>query len=594
MSRHFSYLTLSLLAVSALSAAEPPLTDLLRQGLYAEEVSRDPAAAANQYEQIIAAEDQRRAIVATAVFRLAEVRRQQGKKDEAIALYQRLLSEFPRATAEGKLAREHLTALGGKLPQPGAVVIDKEAEELARLQAAATTSPDLVTDPNTLSHAAEDGWLSVVEFMLDKGANPYTTNEFAIQNAVDGGHLAVCQKMITKAGLPPTGQWCDLLQAAIGEKRWAVLRFLLDQGINPDAGVEMGYPSVLANAALVSDDDETLKLARLLLDYKADPNAVPTVQKGQQPLGTPLHAALKKGNFNMADLLLERGAKSDVVDNGILLTPLHLAVTSTRPEAPAMIAKLIDCGAKVNAIAVLERRGGNGKSSPYDTVSPLQLAVDQEAWDCAKVLIARGADLKQPGLLTRYLPENAFGEDGRAEQDRIDAKDSFHHNLPGDAPRDPQTGARDFIGRLKFLLDAGADPNVLDQQGYHPLSLIILAGKPKLLELFLQHGADPNIPFGQDPGKLPPPPQQAAAERRNAPGLLNFGLNRNWRTGSALEAKVEMVRLLLKAGGKPGKHAATLVKLVVDHDKEGSLTRDLQKLAAAEATPPEATPPPAP
>jgi hypothetical protein len=55
-----------------------------------------------------------------------------------------------------------------------------------------------------------------------------------------------------------------------------------------------------------------------------------------------------------------------------------------------------------------------------------------------------------------------------------------------------------------------------------------------------------------------------------------------------------MVRLLLKAGGKPGKHAATLIKLVADHDKDGSLTRDLQKLAAAEATPPEATPPPAP
>jgi ankyrin repeat protein len=584
------FLHLCCFSLSSFSpAAEPAPSDLLRQGLYAEEVSRDPAAAANQYEQIIAAEDQRRAIVATAMFRLAEVRRQQGKKDEAIALYQRLLSEFPRATAEGKLAREHLTALGGKLPQPGAVVIDKEAEELARLQAAATTSPDLVTDPNTLEQAAGNGWLSVVEFMLEKGANPYTTEEFAILNAVDGGHLAVCQKMIAKAGLPPSGKWSDLLQEAISDKRWTVLRFLLEQGINPDAAVEMGYPSVLANAALVSEDDETLKLARLLLDYKADPNAVPTAKSGNIPQGSPLHAALKYGHFKMADLLLERGAKPDVVDNGILLTPLHLVVTSTRPEAPAMIAKLIDHGAKVNATAVRETNRVNGKTSYYNTVSPLQLAVDQEAWDCAKVLIARGADLKQPGLLTRYLPENAFGEDGRAEQERIDAKDSFHHNLPGDAPTNPQTGARDFIGRLKFLLESGADPNVLDEQGYHPLSLIVLAGKPALLELFLKHGADPDIPFGKDPGKLPPPPQQAAAERRNAPGLLNFGLNPTWRQGSTPKEQVEMVRLLLKAGGKPGKHAATLIKLVADHDQDGSLTRDLQQAAT-----PEATSPPAP
>jgi ankyrin repeat protein len=582
------FLHLCCFSLSSFSpSAEPAPSDLLRQGLYAEEVTRDPAAAANQYEQIIAAEDQRRAIVATALFRLAEVRRQQGKKDEAIPLYQRLLREFPQAEAEGKLAREHLTALGGKIPEPGEAVIDKEAEELARLQAAATTSPDLVTDPYTLKRAAGDGWLSVVEFMLGKGANPYTTKECAIESAVEEGHLAICQKMVAQAGLPTGGQRADLLQSAIGEQRWTVLRFLLDQGISPDAGVEMGWPSVLATAAAAdTEDDEILKLARLLLDYKADPNAVPAAQGGNKSQGTPLHAALKKGNFKMADLLLERGAKPDVIDNGTLLTPLHLVVTSTRPEASAMAAKLIDHGAKVNAIAVSEKRGGNGKSTPYDTVSPLQLAVDQEAWDCAKVLIARGADLKQPGLLTRYLPENAFGEDGRAEQERIDAKDSFHHNLPGDAPRDPQTGARDFIGRLKFLLDAGADPNVLDQQGYHPLSLIILAGKPKLLELFLQHGADPNIPFGKDPGKLPPPPQQAAAERRNAPGLLNLSLNRNWSTGSAPEAKAEMVRLLLKAGGKPGKHAATLVKLVADHDKDGSLTRELQKDAPAATTPP--------
>jgi ankyrin repeat protein len=330
------------------SAAEPVLNDLLRQGLYAEEVSRDPAAAAAQYEQILARFRDQQAVAATALFRLAEVRRQQGKKDATITLYQQLLTEFPKAEAEGKLARQHLTELGGKIPEAGAAVIDKEAEELARLQAAATTSPDQVTDPDTLAHAAENGWLSVVDFLLEKGVNPYSTKEFPVLNAVSEGHLAVCRKMFEKAGLPAKSQWSDLLDEAISGNRWTVLRFLLDQGISPDAGIEMGYSSALAQTAAGTEDDETLKLARLLLDYQADPNAVPAVQKGSKPRGTPLHAALEKGNFKMADLLLERGAKPDVIDNGTLLTPLHLAVTSPRPEAPAMVAKLIDHGAKVN------------------------------------------------------------------------------------------------------------------------------------------------------------------------------------------------------------------------------------------------------
>ncbi|MCU0780841.1 MAG: tetratricopeptide repeat protein, partial [Akkermansiaceae bacterium] len=139
-SRRLPALALAMLAAASPSPAaeEPSVGESLRQGLYAEEVKRDPEAAAKHYAAIIAAEDRRRATVATALFRLAEVRRGQGNNDEAIALYQRLLTEFPRAEAEGKLAREHLAALGASIPQPGGAAADPEAAELARLQAAAT------------------------------------------------------------------------------------------------------------------------------------------------------------------------------------------------------------------------------------------------------------------------------------------------------------------------------------------------------------------------------------------------------------------------------------------------------------------------
>ena len=61
-----------LLALASARADETPPGESLRQGLYQEEVKRDPDAAAKHYADIIAAEDRRRATVATAVFRLVD------------------------------------------------------------------------------------------------------------------------------------------------------------------------------------------------------------------------------------------------------------------------------------------------------------------------------------------------------------------------------------------------------------------------------------------------------------------------------------------------------------------------------------------
>ena len=206
-----------LLTLGAAWADETPPGEALRQGLYAEEVKRDPEAAAKHYAEIIAAEDRRRATVATAVFRLAEVRRGQGRKDEAIALYHRLLNEFPRAEAEATLARERLSEWGAKIPESGGGAGDPEAIELARLQAAAKDSPDLVSDADTLDKAAQKGWLKVVEFMLAHGANPYDAKEEPMMSAVYGGHLAVCSAMIAKAGVPSDeATQMEVLEEAIG------------------------------------------------------------------------------------------------------------------------------------------------------------------------------------------------------------------------------------------------------------------------------------------------------------------------------------------------------------------------------------------
>ena len=212
-----------------------------------------------------------------------------------------------------------------------------------------------------------------------------------------------------------------------------------------------------------------------------------------------------------------------------------------------------------------------------EPVTPLMVAVDHEAWDIANALIAAGADVNRPGLLALYLPEEPFAGDPREEQARISAKQSMQWRMNN---RKHDEIDANLTARLKFLLEAGANPNQLDPQGHHPLSLAVLAGRPNLVELLLKHGADPDIPFGKDPGELPPPPQLAVAKMRNAPGLLNYGFNPNWRVPACTpETQVAMLRILLDAGANPGPHIDTLKQLIDGHDPEGALTQALETLA---------------
>ncbi|HSP42085.1 MAG TPA: tetratricopeptide repeat protein, partial [Luteolibacter sp.] len=101
-----------LLPWSALRADEPALSELLRDALYTEEVARDSEKAAKQYEELLARHDAQKTFAAAALFRLAEVRRKQDRKDDAIQLYQRLIAEFPYAETETKRAKENLAVLG--------------------------------------------------------------------------------------------------------------------------------------------------------------------------------------------------------------------------------------------------------------------------------------------------------------------------------------------------------------------------------------------------------------------------------------------------------------------------------------------------
>src|SRR6478736_782046 len=115
--RNVGVLVTLLLCVFALMplnllAATNDLSGLLQRGLFEEEANRNLEAASVAYESLVKQLDKDRQIGATAIFRLGEVYRKQGKTNEAAAQYERIVRDFAEQTALVTLSRQNLAGMG--------------------------------------------------------------------------------------------------------------------------------------------------------------------------------------------------------------------------------------------------------------------------------------------------------------------------------------------------------------------------------------------------------------------------------------------------------------------------------------------------
>ncbi len=391
------------LATVTARADEPPMRDLLRDGLYAEEVTRDPEAAAKQYEQLLSRHAEQRAFAATALFRLAEVRRKQDRKDDAIQLYHRLLAEFPGAAAETKLARENLAALGGKAPEVSGPAGDADSLELARLESLAKDAPDIILDPQTLERAVTNGWSKVVAHLLAAGSQPSAGD--ALRIAAEKGYLEIVRQLIAGDAPVPAQVATAGIQAAIYHNRYTILDFLLQQGFKPGEMSgrynSFGGASAVAYALLIGKS----QCAEILLKYGADLDAISGEPELSDKLGgTALQRVIAERKFDAANWLLDKGAKPDIPSREFGITPLHEAVRQSSDGSLALVQRLLEAGADPN------RRTGdspnfNSDRSVFRNTTPLALAVysDFKSAEKLRLLLKHGADPKLDGQLIENL-----------------------------------------------------------------------------------------------------------------------------------------------------------------------------------------------
>jgi len=337
--------------------------DLLRDGLFAEESEGDFETASEKYQALLDGFEKERRVAAVALFRLAEVRRKQGKKKEAEGFYRKLLVEFSGVEPQESMARENLLALGVK---PLAVdVPTDEQKELDRLKRLVVTSPDIALGQDLLLGAIKKGRPAVVAFLLTQGADPS-----GIAWSAKMGNLEICRQLLDAGCDPNIGANSIALENAILKGYWQIVDLLLDRG----AKIDVCAPDCLAR---LIDDGKTEKL-EYLIKAGADVNYVDESElrfsdknrrdtDGKRKRGyyfsTALGEAVDIGNEELVNFLLKNGAIVDLARKDLKITPLHIAVWH---QNPVLVKLLIDAGADVNRKAKLPWRDDD---DPFADVS---------------------------------------------------------------------------------------------------------------------------------------------------------------------------------------------------------------------------------
>lgn len=516
---------------AAEAEGEKSLRLRLQEGLFEEEASRNLDKAADIYSGLLDQFVRDRDFAATAMFRLAEVRAKQGKKDDAAALYSRVLAEFPMNEALARASREKLQGLGVSPSVPvleSPIAGDEESAEIDRLTKLKKDSPDLLNaidrdELTPLSRAASKGWLRVASYLLDQKVDLKVPDWMTppLHAATKSGRKAMVEFLLDRgADINQVAKGFTPLVAAIAADRKEIIRLLLDRKASPNPMVESGaISSSPLNTAVANKD---LALVRVLLDAGSDPNlAAPFNGRVISDLANdkpmPLEIAVADLNQEMVSLLLERGAKP----NGISIDPQQTALVYTIRRGEMKIAEaLLKHGALVSEpglvsvavsggnlpmVKLLAEHGASMDSAARQGMTPLQTAIGL-SFDLTQLVLDLGAS------------PNAKDGDGSGPLHRT--FDNFQPDQAG-VPR-PRNGVRvvrstsgnapaprvDYEAIVKLLVSKGAEINLTNEIGRTPLHIAALNMTPlPLIDWMVEHGASLSAKdnFGYTPCQLDGP-----------------------------------------------------------------------------------------
>ncbi|CEL02078.1 hypothetical protein ASPCAL01653 [Aspergillus calidoustus] len=385
----------------------------------------------------------------------------------------------------------YVNAADDKGRTPLAVALDHNAHEVA----------DLLR-----SRGGQTSWLMILH--NEDWARPIvhghtSTNPKAIQ-AVRDSHLhrrvvRRCSDLKTslwycavKRAKPSTERLDEarkaLMHAAIRRDDIASVKFILDEGLDPNACIAANR-TALHLAAIRG----RIAITEVLLDRGADPYLTdhdPEEINRTRPDETPFHYAAFRGFKALAELYLSQGYPINC-QNADGQSTIWIAARRIM-TSPALMQYLVDLGGDVNTPDL----SGN---------TPLLVACREAAihsFGVIKILVEAGADINTPNI-TGLTPLSAvmWWKGGKSVFDlvkvlldhgaRVDIQDGDGR---GPLHLKEQYGADWVNGEsVALLLDRGADINRKDNRGWTPLHCALEPYiLPDIATTLISRGADVN------------------------------------------------------------------------------------------------------
>jgi len=363
------------------------------------------------------------------------------------------------------------------------------------------------------------------------------------------------------------GVWGTPLNAALAHGHLNIALFLLDRGADwENRGKEDQTALFIASSLGYAD------FVQSLIDHGVDLNVVcqDWVYGDDDVKWTPLLVAIFKGRRDIAVLLLERGADTEIRSSWDQ-TALYMASSSGYAD---VVRSLIDRGADLNVIC-----------KDYDDFSedvkftPLYVSIYKEHRDMALLLLEAGADLnaksqdRTHGVAVMWTPLHETIYRGHRDMALLlleaGADMETRCNLDMTALYIASFCVCGSVDIVRQLIIHGADLNAQckgwglysDGVKWSPLYMASYNGTPPIVRVLLEHGANPNAPddFGDTALHI-------ASKRGGITVvelLLKYGANVDVRDElgrtplhtAAHNLRIQVVVVLLNRGADP--HART-------------------------------------
>ena len=272
-----------------------------------------------------------------------------------------------------------------------------------------------------------------------------------------------------------------------------------------------------------------LKIANLLLDCGADPNAIGW--GNNNPASPPIMIAAWGGNTPMIELLLKRGANPNIQDqSGYDGLPIDTAASHGYPETVEILIDhgsefqlkhLIEAGLDERAIAMLDADARLLEQQDGDARTALHIAVNSNNEHLIRELLQRGADIDAADargyttlhqaiersngdkntivrlLLDRGAELDIWAAAGLADADHANALLSADPHLADAPQRDGSTpicwaARQGDPGTIQLLIDHGVELNRPSWPRSIPLFSALRRGHEEAARLMLKAGANPN------------------------------------------------------------------------------------------------------